>query len=95
MLTFKKKYDKKDEPLNLEEKGNNYSNNKLNIEQELLLMEKIKSEHYINFKNKKENKRNNQSNFMKKNYIEIQSLSSDANSIANASISKYNENPYK
>ena len=95
VLTFKKKYDKKDEPLNLEEKGNNYSNNKLNIEQELLLMEKIKSEHYINFKNKKENKRNNQSNFMKKNYIEIQSLSSDANSIANASISKYNENPYK
>ena len=95
VLNFKKKYDKKDEPLNLEEKGNNYSNNKLNIEQELLLMEKIKSEHYINFKNKKENKRNNQSNFMKKNYIEIQSLSSDANSIANASISKYNENPYK
>ena len=95
VLTFKKKYDKKDEPLNLEEKGNNYSNSKLNIEQELLLMEKIKSEHYINFKNKKENKRNNQSNFMKKNYIEIQSLSSDANSIANASISKYNENPYK
>ena len=95
VLNFKKKYDKKDEPLNLEEKGNNYSNNKLNIEQELLLMEKIKSEHYINFKNKKENKRNDESNFMKKNYIEIQSLSSDANSIANASISKYNENPYK
>ncbi len=95
VLNFKKKYDKKDEALNLEEKGNNYSNNKLNIEQELLLMEKIKSEHYINFKNKKETKRNNQSNFMKKNYIEIQSLSSDANSIANASISKYNENPYK
>ena len=59
-------------------------------------MEKIKSEHNINFKNKKESKRNNELNTInKKNYIEIQSLSSDANSIANASISKYNENPYK
>ena len=56
-------------------------------------MEKIKSEHNINFKNKKESKRNNELNTInKKNYIEIQSLSSDANSFINVSISNYNDN---
>ncbi len=57
---------------------------------QLLLIDKIKSEHSINFKSPKNNRKvsgNFNINNMK-NYIEIQSLSSDMNSIVNGNDSK-------
>ena len=63
---------------------------------QLLLIDKIKSEHSINFKSPK-NIRKVPGNFNinnMKNYIEIQSLSSDMNSIVNGNDSKINESKY-
>ena len=63
-------------------------------------MDKIKSEHSINFKSPKENNFNNRKNAnisgnIFKNYIEIQSLSSEMNSIVNGNDSKDNDKNYK
>ena len=65
-----------------------------------ILMDKIKNEHLINLNSPKDNNINyrkvpgnyNISNL--KNYIEIQSLSSDMNSIVNGNDSKINESKY-
>ena len=65
-----------------------------------ILMDKIKNEYSINLNSPKENNINyrkvsgnyNISNL--KNYIEIQSLSSDMNSIVNGNDSKINESKY-
>ena len=63
-------------------------------------MDKIKSEHSINFKSPKESnfnsrKASNISGNIFKNYIEIQSLSSEMNSIVNGNDSKDNDKNYK
>ena len=94
-----------DEPFssNSEEISNN--NNNIYISEQFgsdpkYLMDKIKSEHSINFKSPKENNFNSRKNAnisgnIFKNYIEIQSLSSDMNSIVNGNDSKDNDKNYK
>ena len=94
-----------DEPFssNSEEIPNN--NNNIYISEQFgsnqnYFMDKIKSEHSINFKSPKESnfnsrKASNISGNIFKNYIEIQSLSSEMNSIVNGNDSKDNDKNYK
>ena len=73
--------------------GNENTRTESKSNEKELFIEKMKNEHLANFKNNQNiNIDNNILNKFSKNYIEIQSLSSDTNSFGNCSISKYIDN---
>ena len=71
--------------------GNENTRTESKCNEKELFKEKMKIDKLVNFSNKK-NIENNILNKFAKNYIEIQSLSSDTNSFGNGSISKHFDN---
>ena len=73
--------------------GNENTRTESKSNEKELFIEKIKNDHLVNFKNSpNKNIENNILNKFGKNYIEIQSLSSDTNSFGNCSLSKHIDN---
>ena len=73
--------------------GNENTRTESKSNEKELFIEKIKNDHLVNFKNSQnKNIENNILNKFGKNYIEIQSLSSDTNSFGNCSLSKHIDN---